>query len=173
MNSPRCEFVEDGIGAVAHELGHALGLPHDRRRDDVYIMGNGFRNLRYNFTSSRIRRAQFSDESARLLMASRYLNPELDATDSKPPDVTLKLTAERSQLYAEVTASDDRELTSVLFFDKVEDTIVDGKPLEGAEATFRQRIAKAKLRDGEVEILCIVTDSGGNQTRASETLKVE
>ncbi len=52
-------------------------------------MGNGFRNLRYNFTTSRTRHAQFSDENARLLMASRYLNPELDPTDNTPPQVTL------------------------------------------------------------------------------------
>ncbi|HEX3314657.1 MAG TPA: hypothetical protein VHR72_07175, partial [Gemmataceae bacterium] len=49
MDSPRSQFIQDGFGAVAHELGHALGLPHDFRKDNLYIMGNGFRNLRYNF----------------------------------------------------------------------------------------------------------------------------
>lgn len=172
MNSPRCEFVEDGIGAVAHELGHALGLPHDRRRDDVYIMGNGFRNLRYNFTSSRTRRVQFSDENARLLMASRYLNPGLDETDNISPELSMTLTATRSQLFAEVTATDNLSLTSIVFLDTVEGSIVEGQSLKGPEATLRQRIDKAKLRDGEVEILCIVTDAGGNQTRVPVKLQI-
>ena len=32
-NSPRHHFIEDGFGAVAHELAHTLWLPHDTRQD--------------------------------------------------------------------------------------------------------------------------------------------
>src|ERR1043165_4087568 len=49
MNSPRFEFIEDGFGAVCHELGHAFGCPHDSRLVRNFIMGNGFRVFRVNY----------------------------------------------------------------------------------------------------------------------------
>jgi hypothetical protein len=40
--SVRGEFVENAIGAIAHELGHALGLPHDHRDDGTTSWGTAF-----------------------------------------------------------------------------------------------------------------------------------
>lgn len=174
MNTPRGKFAEHGIGAVAHELGHAFGLPHDRRQDDQFIMGNGFRNLRRNFSASSPRRVGFSDYNASLLMSSRYLNSELDTTDDSPPKVDLKLVVERPRaLYAEVTASDDGQLRAAVFSDGIAKTIVAGKKLSGSSTKFRTRIPQAKLADGRVEIRVIVTDSGGNQTRVQKSLEVQ
>jgi hypothetical protein len=50
INSARCEFTEDGFGAVIHELGHAIGLPHDFSNHDRYIMANGFRQIARNLS---------------------------------------------------------------------------------------------------------------------------
>lgn len=173
MNTARGKFVEHGIGAAAHELGHAFGLPHDRRRDDQFIMGNGFRNLRRNFSPSSARRVGFSNENASLLMSSRYLNVELDNTDASPPKVEMELIADRSRsLYAAVTVSDNGGLRTAVFSDVVAGTIVAGQRLSGSQQTFRTRIPQAKLKDGSVEIRVIVTDSGGNQTRVQRSLKV-
>ncbi|MHC4880951.1 MAG: hypothetical protein ACYTGL_31250 [Planctomycetota bacterium] len=174
MNSPRGKFAEDGIGAVAHELGHAFGLPHDRRRDDQFIMGNGFRNLRRNFSPSNPRRVGFSDENAALLMSSRYLNTELDAADSEPPHVDLKLVVERPRsLFAKIKVSDNKQLRTAIFSDGVAGTIVAGETLTGTSKTLRKRIPQAKVQNGSVEIRVIVTDEGGNQTRVTQSLKVQ
>ena len=173
VNTARGKFVEHGLGAAAHELGHAFGLPHDRRRDDQFIMGNGFRNLRRNFSPSSARRVGFSNENASLLMSSRYLNAELDDTDQLPPRVELKLEVDKPRsLFATVTASDKGELRTAVFSDMVAGTIISGQKLKGSQQTFRTRIPQAKLVDGAVEIRVIVTDSGGNQTRVQQLLKV-
>src|SRR6185369_2033129 len=92
-NSPRFEFIEDGFGAVAHELGHALGLPHDRRRDDKDVMGNGFRNFRFNLDGSTPadKRIGFSSENARMLITSRFLGVDLNLDDNSSPKVEATL----------------------------------------------------------------------------------
>lgn len=174
MNSARGKFAENSIGAVAHEVGHAFGLPHDHREDDRFIMGNGFRNLRRNFTPSNPRLVGFSDENASLLMSSRYLNPELDVTDNTPPQVELNLVVERPRsLFAVAKAADKNGLRSAVFSDTVARTIVAGQKLNGSSRMIRQRINQAKLKDGSVAIRVIVTDEGGNQTRVEQTLRVQ
>lgn len=76
-HSPRFEFIEDGFGAVAHELGHALGIPH--HRDGTYdVMGNGFRSLRINFllrdSSAERPKVGFHKDDARTLRASGFVH---------------------------------------------------------------------------------------------------
>ncbi len=86
LNAPRFDFIEDGFGATAHELGHALGLLHDARDRDN-IMGQGFRHLQVNYlpASAKKPRLRFSTDNVRLLGVSRYLVPETDRTDNTPP----------------------------------------------------------------------------------------
>jgi hypothetical protein len=163
MNSPRCEFVEDGIGAVAHELGHAIGLPHDRRQDDVDIMGNGFRNLRWNFGQPSAKRVRFSDENARLLMSSRYLAGDLRLADNRPPQVAVKiLVSENGERTIDVTASDDTGLRAYVIVDGAGESVASGGKLSGRSQQFQYRLPAAQ-KPGGVKV--IVADDGGNQTR--------
>jgi hypothetical protein len=171
-DSPRFEFIEDGFGAVAHELGHALGLPHDRRRDDLYIMGNGFRNLRWNFTDKPDpkRRARFSDDNARILYTSRYLAPDADLADRVPPTVKLTwagpLEAGATKIKVSLSATDDKGLRAVLFFSPTQDCVVGGRSLTGKQQKLEETLTVQPLKAGDFRMEVIVADVGGNLGRA-------
>jgi hypothetical protein len=165
IDSPRCAFIEDGIGAVAHELGHALGLPHDRRQDAQDVMGNGFRNLRWNFAPSPAKRVAFSEENARLLMSSRYLAKDLDLTDNQPPTVRAEPPArDRSGWNLTVHANDDKGLKAIVIVDRKAGSVVAGRALKGKSQQIRQRIPDSAASS---PLQIIVSDSGGNQSRGT------
>lgn len=168
-NSPRFEFVEDAIGAVAHELGHALGLPHDYREPNVDVMGNGFRNIRWNFTSRPGGQpAKFSTENGRLLLSSRYVNPDLNQMDYDPPIVQLELKQLSSKVVmAHVNTTDDTGLRAVVFYDRSgsRNSVVAGRALQGTKMRFEQKLQPFDPNVTEIEIEVFVADEGGNVTR--------
>lgn len=82
-------------GAMAHELGHAFGLPHDFRNDRNFhgnLMGNGFRGWRASFFPDQYSQddAQLSYAAALVLNTSRYFNPERVYGDNTPPTLTVQ-----------------------------------------------------------------------------------
>lgn len=172
-DSPRFEFIEDGFGAVAHELGHALGLPHDSRQSARDIMGNGFRNMRWNFADppQPERTAIFSDDNARLLLSSRHLATDLDTSDDTPPKVDVRIVAAAldrrpAAVTVAVDAADDNGLRALVFYAKHQDSVVGGRRLAGKRQSFSVELAVAPPKSGEVSIEAYVTDMGGNLTRA-------
>ena len=167
MNSPRFEFIEDGFGAVMHEMGHALGLPHDQRIDDRYIMGNGFRNLRLNLNASlpAEQRVRFSDDNARLLINSRFLNPAVDVSDSQAPTGELSITKSsgENEYAVKLTAADNRGLRAAVFFDEVRSSVVGGCELKGTSQTYQARLPLlADQGSGMAKLSVQVIDQGGN-----------
>lgn len=177
-NSPRFEFIEDGMGAVAHELGHALGLPHDQRRDDLDIMGNGFRNLRWNFTAppSAARRARFSADNARILYTSRYLATDLVLSDNIPPTVSLKWVvpprAGDTTVKVSLAATDNQGLRAALFFSPAQDSVVGGRALKGKTQSMIQVLSVRAIRPGTFRLDVTVADDGGNLGHATLTAAV-
>jgi len=189
-NSPRFEFIEDGFGAVAHELGHAFGLPHDRRQEQRYIMGNGFRHLRRNFLEpAAAEPVGFSPDNARLLAHSRFLAEAPDLDDATPPTVTLAppdgpLAPDATEVRLRGRARDDRGLAAVLYVAVHADTVVGGADLTGGRClapvpsrsekvrdTFSGSVTEADLdvrlpvrppNDGPCRVRVLVIDRGGN-----------
>lgn len=157
MNSPKGKFVENSLGAVAHELGHALGLPHDHRQDRIDLMGNGFRNIAWNFSHDAEEKVGFSEENARLLACSPYITIALNKNDKKPPKVEVTRNGRRIM----VQATDETGLRALVVVDRTKESVIGGERLNGLSQTIRMTVP----RENAVQV--IVADQGGNQTRAS------
>jgi hypothetical protein len=165
-DSPRFEFIEDGFGATVHELGHALGLPHDYRSPND-LMGHGFRSLQVNYlpNTTRQKRIVFSRENARLLGASRYLNKEIDRNDNTPPtaDVSVRIAPGASPAaVVSMKGADDRGLRAVVFFDPQHDTVIGGAELKGRQQSVNLKLPLTALKPGEFKLVTMLADQGGN-----------
>ncbi len=175
QNSPRFEFIEDGIGALCHELGHALGAPHDQRNNRVYIMGNGFRNLRWNFDPSANDKVAFSDENARLLMSSRYLAKDLTLSDYDNPKVEMELANGRDGgVDVTITATDDLGLRSMVLVERMRPSgsVIMGQELSGKRRRIQYRLPDHLLKGKYVKLETYVADNGGNYGRVTKTLQL-
>lgn len=175
-DSPRFEFIEDGFGAVARELGHAFGLYHDSRLDDREIMGQGSRRLRNNFdpTKPLSDRAQFSEENARILRISPFLNSDLTRGDVIEPQLRLTIenpTAPTTEIKYE--AADDRALKGIMIFDRNADTIVFGEELKGKQTKGVFTVTLKRDADGKFSFRALLLDGAGNRTTTDVPAEVK
>jgi hypothetical protein len=178
-DSPRQEFIEDGIGAVAHELAHALGLGHDFHRPEPDMMIGGYqKRLRWLFTDppQPEKGPTFSPENMRMLTASRYLSVNPDTTDDTPPEIKIravsaKLNQSPASAIVAVEASDDRGLRAVVFEAMHMGSVVGGRALANKRESFTQELTFSQPKPNQpAEIRAMVVDGGGNF--ASATVKI-
>ncbi len=175
-NSPRFLFIGKAIGAVAHELGHALGAQHDYRHGPLDIMGIGFPKIRWNFTNppDPERRVRFSEDNARILYTSRYLASDLVLSDRVYPTVSLRwaapLTVGATTVKVSVTASDNVGLRAIMFFSRDKDPgggcVLGSRALRGKKQAFEQTLSlRRPLQPGLFHLDAYVADAGGNLKR--------
>lgn len=166
--SPVFEFVENGIGGVAHELGHALGLPHDNRQSNNNIMGNGFRKIQANFNprAPQSQRVGFSVDNARLLMSSRYLAKDVNLDDYTAPTVEVRIRKTRTGKWQfTINAADDSGLRALVIarFDSATN-VLSGGVLRGRKQTVNLLLDPA-INAKTTGFRFFVTDTGGNLTQ--------
>ena len=176
-DSPRFEFIEDGFGAVAHETGHAFGLVHDRRADDVEIMGNGFRHLRNNYLDTPGPKAAFLMDTARMLRWSRFLADDCDLADNQPPAANIthptRLRAGATTLLLAGDLTDDKALGAIQFFSPRHDWVLGGLDLEGRQVCLNHVLVVPPLEKGPLEVVVSLIDRGGNLATARLKMEVE
>jgi hypothetical protein len=172
-NSPRSDFMEDGVGGAIHELAHLFGLTHHSRGRPNHIMAQGFRNLRWNVgvRSNPRLAATFSDENAAILMTSRFINEAVDRSDQRPPEVELDVRRVGKQLQVTVRCRDETQLARLTLVDVTaasgRELLVSG-PLTGQQQMVRTALDSSKLGGVASSLQAIVIDGGGNFAKVAK-----
>ncbi len=178
-NSPRFEFIEDGFGAVIHELGHAFGLLHDKRNEREYIMGNGFRHLRYNYLPALQQPPiGFSPANASILAYSRFLNDEANLEDNQEPVIKVEaptgLKATDNQVTLSLDFRDNGKLGGYEVYAQAQDSVIGGGKLDGNAWQRTQTFPLRRLTAGEnCQFTILVIDHGGNLAAHKVAIPVE
>ncbi|MBN1844270.1 MAG: hypothetical protein JW810_01215 [Sedimentisphaerales bacterium] len=180
-DSPRYEFIEDGFGAVLHEMGHAFGLPHDKRNERQYIMGNGFRHLRHNYLPAlQAAPIGFSPASAAILAWSPFLAALPPAGDTRPPDLHIGTEGWSPDAAGTISLSlriDDGPAGSLggylVYAQPPLDTVLAGSRLVGAywQATLDFTLPSRPAEPVGLKVLAI--DRSGNLAQQEITLPIE
>lgn len=176
-NSPRADFMEDGIGGALHELAHTFGVTHQKKPKNN-VMAQGFRSLRWNVGLKRNAREQavFSPENAALMMASRFLNPEVDRSDDSQPKVTLQLSVQGRNLVATIDAEDDQKLRYASIVEVTENAgrqLLQARNLKKQSDRITFQITRDQVTSDRPKLQAIVVDSGGNMNRVTQTPNVQ
>jgi hypothetical protein len=114
--------ISSTAGAILHEIGHGLGLPHDWRNDLNFqgnLMFNGLRGFRSFVLPSEYPadETRLSYASALTLNSSRYFHSQTDYTEDDGPiisSLTAKQATVNGQLLIELAATDQSGLAAAM-----------------------------------------------------------
>lgn len=169
--------VSSYLGAMAHELTHGFGMPHDGLNDDNFhgnLMGNGCRGMRGATDPDRFPREDtFLDAGEALaLSVNRYFTEAPLGTGLERPSVSILTSGPTSpvqgHLEIDYTTSDTDGLNSSLLLANGE--ILDWHDLRGeTTGTFRFRTPRY-VNDQTTMFQVLVYDVLGNRRDASSDI---
>jgi hypothetical protein len=129
------------LGALAHELGHAFGLPHDFRNDENFygnLMGNGLRGIRGNLYpkayDQNFTRLSYAD--ALIMNRSHFFNQAINQTVA--PVVISNLQLQGGLMKIDYRISNANPLSSIHLQcngDFVEERVISGREVVGSFTT--------------------------------------
>jgi len=165
-------------GALAHEMGHGFGLPHDFRNDgnfDGNLMGNGLRGWRGARFPQRFPGddTQLGLGAALTLSTSRYFNPDGIYTDNVRPQVNVTTSGSvdpvNGQLEVQFEATDVGGLASASL--RRNGNQIAELSLAGtiADTSFLTPYFEVGQQD---EYAIVVYDESGNKQTARVDIKV-
>jgi hypothetical protein len=129
------------LGALAHELGHAFGLPHDFRNDENFygnLMGNGLRGIRGNFHPKEYLQnyTRLSYADALIINRSHYFNQAVNQTVA-PLEIS-NVQLQGGLMKIDFKISNTNLLSSVhlqLNGDFIEEKVINGKEINSSFLT--------------------------------------
>lgn len=158
------------LGALAHELGHAFGLPHDFRNDENFygnMMGNGLRGIRGNFYPNAYEQnyTRLSYADALIKNRSHFFNQALNQSISPVEISSLQL--QGGMMKIDYKISNTNPLSSIhlqLNGDFVEDRVLNERTVIGSFLT--PYLSENATNNYEV----MVYDQQGNRTGQSKPI---
>jgi hypothetical protein len=158
------------LGALAHELGHAFGLPHDFRNDENFygnMMGNGLRGIRGNFYPHAYEQnyTRLSYADALIVNRSHFFNQALNQSISPVEISSLQL--QGGMMKIDYKISNANPLSSIhlqLNGDFVEERVLNGRTVVGSFLT--PYLSENATNNYQV----LVYDQQGNRTSQSKPI---
>lgn len=161
------EMIDDEVGAVVHELGHAMAAPHDVTAPHVNIMSAGFRQLRDTYLGPNAGElpVHFSYANSLLIAFNAWVNPDADWSDDTRPEAFAVATYEGDEVTVWGLVRDEGVVEAVHVTSQNSEankSWAAGELVGAAEGWFEVTLPLEP--EGETHVIVRAIDQGGNRS---------